>query len=168
MAEPANTPVPASTPRSASPVHNPHSLPLSPTRFAALNLTHERPHRPSVLLLGELPAHSPELVAVFRTQFRILQPTAAERERAAFVGALRDGRWGDFQAIVRPAWGSGAEMGKWDEEIIRVLPSSVRVFAGPGAGFDMIDTKLLGQRGMPLVRIFCSPPLPRLFQIAVS
>lgn len=38
-------------------------------------------------------------------------------------------------------------MGKWDEELIRLLPESVKVFASAGAGYDWVDTKSLGERG---------------------
>lgn len=38
-------------------------------------------------------------------------------------------------------------MGKWDQELISLLPQSVKVFASAGAGFDWADTKLLGERG---------------------
>lgn len=38
-------------------------------------------------------------------------------------------------------------MGLWDSELVDLLPSTVRVFASAGAGFDWADTKLLGERG---------------------
>lgn len=38
-------------------------------------------------------------------------------------------------------------MGKWDEELISLLPPTVRVFASAGAGFDWADTELLGKKG---------------------
>lgn len=39
-------------------------------------------------------------------------------------------------------------MGNWDEELIALLPGSVRVFASAGAGYDWVDTKVLGERGI--------------------
>lgn len=39
-------------------------------------------------------------------------------------------------------------MGRWDAELIGLLPTSVKVFASAGAGFDWADTKLLGKRGV--------------------
>jgi lactate dehydrogenase-like 2-hydroxyacid dehydrogenase len=39
-------------------------------------------------------------------------------------------------------------MGRWDAELIDLLPDSVKVFASAGAGFDWADTKLLGEKGM--------------------
>jgi lactate dehydrogenase-like 2-hydroxyacid dehydrogenase len=39
-------------------------------------------------------------------------------------------------------------MGQWDEELISLLPSSVRIFASAGAGFNWADVDILGQRGI--------------------
>ena len=38
-------------------------------------------------------------------------------------------------------------MGMWDEELIREVPESCRVFASAGAGFDWADVRKLGERG---------------------
>jgi lactate dehydrogenase-like 2-hydroxyacid dehydrogenase len=37
-------------------------------------------------------------------------------------------------------------MGQWDEELISLLPPSVRIFASAGAGFNWADTDALGRR----------------------
>lgn len=37
-------------------------------------------------------------------------------------------------------------MGQWDEELISLLPPSVRIFASAGAGFNWADVDLLGKR----------------------
>lgn len=37
-------------------------------------------------------------------------------------------------------------MGQWDEELISLLPKSVRIFASAGAGFNWADVDILGQR----------------------
>lgn len=118
MAEPANTPVASSTPQ-----------------------------RPVVLHIGDAVEYNPSTYAEFSAAFDVIRPTADERARPAFMAALRERRWGDFAAIFRPHWGSGGEMGKWDRELVDVLPPSVRVFASAGAGFDWADTELLGERG---------------------
>ena len=39
-------------------------------------------------------------------------------------------------------------MGQWDDELIHLLPSSVRIFASAGAGFNWADTEALGRRGI--------------------
>lgn len=38
-------------------------------------------------------------------------------------------------------------MGNWNAELIGLLPEEVKVFASAGAGFDWVDTKVLGERG---------------------
>lgn len=138
MADPTNTPVPSTpalTPRSTTPAPAP-----APANPAA------RP-KPRVLHIGDPVKYNPDTYTTFASQCDIIRPEAAERERGAFMAALREGRWGDFEAIFRPFWGTGGEMGSWDAELIALLPRSVRVFASAGAGFDWADTKLLGERG---------------------
>ena len=70
-----------------------------------------------------------------------------ERSRPEFVRALRERRWGDFAAVFRHFRDTGGEMGRWDAELISLLPSSVRVFASAGPGFDWADTRSLDERG---------------------
>lgn len=38
-------------------------------------------------------------------------------------------------------------MGKWDRELIELLPDTVKVYASAGAGFDWVDTEALAERG---------------------
>ncbi|KAK1757166.1 hypothetical protein QBC47DRAFT_378536 [Echria macrotheca] len=161
MAEPTNTPyppstpVPASTPRSSSPAPPIPSLtpdattttiPLRPSSSSA---------KPIVLHIGDPIKYNPSTYAEFSSRFEVIRPSAAERERSAFAQALREQRWGDFSAIFRPFWGTGGEMGRWDAELISLLPDSVKVFASAGAGFDWADTKLFGERGI----IYCNSGL---------
>lgn len=103
--------------------------------------------KPVVLHIGDPIKYNPETYAAFSSAFDVIRPSAAERQRPEFIRALRERRWGDFSAIFRPFWSTGGEMGKWDAELISLLPSSCRVFASAGAGFDWADTKLLGERG---------------------
>ncbi|KAK7757306.1 hypothetical protein SLS62_000856 [Diatrype stigma] len=111
--------------------------------------------KPRVLHIGDPIRYNPETWADFAARFDVVRPEAAERERAEFVRALRERRWGDFHAIYRPFWGSGGEMGHWDAELVDLLPDSVRVFASAGAGFDWADVKVLGERGI----IYCNSGL---------
>lgn len=39
-------------------------------------------------------------------------------------------------------------MGRWDRELIELLPPSMRVMASAGAGFDWVDTGVLAEFGM--------------------
>jgi hypothetical protein len=105
------------------------------------------PRRPIVLHIGDPIQYNPDTYEEFSQTFEVIRPSTAERERSEFIQALTERRWGDFSAIFRPFWGTGGEMGKWDAELIDLLPDSVKVFASAGAGFDWADTKLLGEKG---------------------
>ncbi|KAK4226426.1 hypothetical protein QBC38DRAFT_456303 [Podospora fimiseda] len=164
MAEPTNTPmppstpVPASTPRSGSPVRPIPSLnPSASTLTIPLWTSPDAPAktRPTVLHIGDPVRYNPNTYLEFTQAFDVIRPTVSERERPEFIKALKEKRWGNFSAIFRPFWGSGGEMGRWDGEVIGLLPDSVKVFASAGAGFDWADTKLLGERGI----IYCNSGL---------
>ena len=103
-----------------------------------------------VLHIGNPIKYNPDTYEEFSTAFHVIRPSAGERERTEFIKALKERRWGDFHAIFRPFWGTGGEMGRWDAELIGLLPDSVKVFASAGAGFDWADTKLLGEKGEPV------------------
>ncbi|KAF5023188.1 hypothetical protein F66182_4742 [Fusarium sp. NRRL 66182] len=143
-----------STPRATSPappvpvLSHPGS-PFIPTKLSMAT------SRPRVLHIGDPIQYNPETYLRFTVQFEVVRPSTEERQRPAFIKALKERRWGDFDAIFRPFWGTGGEMGKWDNELISLLPESVRVFASAGAGFDWADTKLLGERGI----IYCNSGL---------
>ncbi|KAK3326067.1 hypothetical protein B0H66DRAFT_146174 [Apodospora peruviana] len=171
MAEPTNTPmppstpVPATTPRSSSPSVPPvpsltpnasmTTVPLFPSFPPGQTSDNTLPKRPIVLHIGDPIKYNPSTYSEFSAQFDVIRPETAERERSAFITALREKRFGDFNAIFRPFWGTGGEMGRWDAELVSLLPKSVKVFASAGAGFDWADTKLLGERGI----IYCNSGL---------
>ncbi|KAK4172335.1 hypothetical protein QBC36DRAFT_76747 [Triangularia setosa] len=172
MAEPTNTPmppstpVPASTPRSSSPLQQysipsltPNAttttIPLWPSTTSSPDTTPRKPQRPIVLHIGDPIKYNPDTYAEFSTAFEVIRPSTPERERIEFIRALKEKRWGDFSAIFRPFWGTGGEMGRWDAELIDLLPSSVEIFASAGAGFDWADTKILGEKGI----IYCNSGL---------
>lgn len=117
--------------------------------------SHDEGRKPRVLHIGDPIRYNPETWAEFAARFDVVRPaTAADRERAPFLQGLRDRRWGDFDAVYRPFWGSGGEMGRWDAELIALLPDSVKVFASAGAGYDWADVELLGERGTCLLFFF--------------
>lgn len=105
------------------------------------------PSKPIVLHLGEPIDHHKELYSDLGSQFVFTNPPASDLERSAFIKNLRDRKWGDFSAIMRPFWNTGGEMGKWDKEIIELLPKSVKVYASAGAGYDWVDTHTLADHG---------------------
>ncbi|KKA20713.1 D-mandelate dehydrogenase [Rasamsonia emersonii CBS 393.64] len=85
--------------------------------------------KPVVLHLGDPVKYNLDLYERFASQFTIIRPSEEERQRDAFMAALKEKRWGDFDAIFRPFWNSGGEMGRWDRELVPLLPKSVKVFA---------------------------------------
>ncbi|KAH7202284.1 hypothetical protein DER44DRAFT_842268 [Fusarium oxysporum] len=151
MAEPTNTPVPASTPRATSPAPQ---LPFISQGSLSIRSSMTS-SKPRVLHIGDPVKYNPETYLRFSIQCEVIRPPTEERQRPEFTKALKEKRWGDFDAIFRPFWGTGGEMGKWDQELISLLPQSVKVFASAGAGFDWADTKLLGERGI----IYCNSGL---------
>lgn len=106
--------------------------------------------KPIILHIGDPIKYNLEEYQRFSTQFTIIRPTVQERQRPEFISALKEKRWGDFSAIYRPFWNTGGEMGKWDDELIPLLPNSVQIFASAGAGYDWADTELLAKRGITL------------------
>lgn len=100
-----------------------------------------------VLHIGDNIKYNHDVYERFASEFEIIQPTAAERERGEFMRALKERRWGDFHAIFRPFWNTGGEMGRWDAELIPLLPPSVRIMASAGAGYDWADVDIFAQHG---------------------
>ncbi|KAH8652302.1 D-isomer specific 2-hydroxyacid dehydrogenase [Xylariales sp. PMI_506] len=153
MAEPVNTPMPPSTPISATPRSTSPAPPVpSVSPSAVRGAGGSGGPKPIVLHIGDPVRYNPETYAAFSAAFTVVRPPAAERARPEFIRALKEKRWGDFAAIFRPFWSTGGEMGQWDAELIGLLPPSVRVFASAGAGFDWADTRALAERGV----VYCN------------
>ncbi|KAI8292887.1 Glyoxylate reductase 1 [Colletotrichum sp. SAR11_240] len=102
--------------------------------------------KPIVLQLGDDIKWNHDLHKDFGSKFEIRR--SYSMPRAEFIQALKDKKFGDFFAIYRPFWNTGGEMGNWDKELISLLPSSCKVYASAGAGFDWVDTESLAQRGV--------------------
>ncbi|KAI0129995.1 D-isomer specific 2-hydroxyacid dehydrogenase [Xylariales sp. AK1849] len=150
MAEPFNTPMPPGTPISATP-RSTSPAPLLPPPLPSISpptISTSGAPKPIVLHIGDPIKYNPDTYAVLSSAFTVVRPSTAERQRPEFIKALREKRWGDFAAIFRPFWGTGGEMGQWDEELISLLPPAVKVFASAGAGFDWADTKTFAERGI--------------------
>ncbi|KAK9780446.1 putative D-isomer specific 2-hydroxyacid dehydrogenase [Seiridium cardinale] len=154
MAEPVNTPMPpgtpiSATPRSTSPAPPPPPLPAI---FPPILPRSSSAPKPVVLHIGDPIKYNANTYSAFSALYTVIRPSTSERQRPEFIRALKDRRWGDFAAIFRPFWSTGGEMGAWDDELIALLPPSVKVFASAGAGFDWADTKLLAERGI----VYCN------------
>ncbi|KAF6808784.1 putative d-mandelate dehydrogenase [Colletotrichum plurivorum] len=103
--------------------------------------------KPIVLRLGEDIKYNHDYYRdVFTSRFDVV--ANEEPDRASFIAALKAGKYGDFAAIFRPHFQTGGEMGQWDDELIGLLPPSVRIFASAGAGFNWADVDALGRRGI--------------------
>ncbi|KAI4196389.1 MAG: hypothetical protein LQ350_006575 [Teloschistes chrysophthalmus] len=105
-------------------------------------------NRPRILFLGTDILYNPSIYKRLVSQFDIIQPPLKDLRREPFMQHLRDGTWGDFQAIMRPSWHSGNEMERWDRETIELLPKGLKVFASAGAGYDWVDTACLAEHGI--------------------
>ncbi|WYZ46621.1 hypothetical protein EsH8_IX_000846 [Colletotrichum jinshuiense] len=101
--------------------------------------------RPIVLRLGEDIKYNHDYYRnTFTDRFDVVANEEPDRE--SFIKALREKKYGDFSAIFRPHFQTGGEMGQWDDELISILPPSVRIFASAGAGFNWADVDALGRR----------------------
>ncbi len=111
--------------------------------------------KPVVLHLGDPVKYNTELYDHLDSQFDIINPSASDLERPAFLNHLRNKEWGDFVAIMRPFWNTGGEMGRWDRELVNLLPKGVKVYASAGAGYDWVDTDVLAEHGTFKLLICC-------------
>lgn len=103
--------------------------------------------KPIVLHLGDAIKYNHDFYnQEFLARFDIIHNDTNNRED--FISALREQRFGNFAAIFRPHFQTGGEMGQWNDELIDLLPSSVRIFASAGAGYNWADTDALGRRGI--------------------
>ncbi|EWZ82499.1 alcohol dehydrogenase [Fusarium oxysporum f. sp. lycopersici MN25] len=100
---------------------------------------------PIVLHIGDPIKYNHDLYKKLESKFTIIRPSAEERQRGAFLEALHQKKWGDFQAVMRPFWITGGEMGRWDKELIPLLPKSMKVYASAGAGYDWADVDIMAE-----------------------
>ena len=103
--------------------------------------------KPIVLHIGDAVKHNHDVYERFASEFTVIRPSAEERQREPFLQALRDRKWGDFVAVFRPFWNTGGEMGRWDKELIPLLPKSMKIYASAGAGYDWADVDIMAEHG---------------------
>ncbi|TVY50790.1 Glyoxylate reductase [Lachnellula cervina] len=108
--------------------------------------------KPIVLHIGDPVKWNTELYAQFSKDFTVIRPSTEDRQRDQFMKALKEKKWGNFDAIFRPFWSTGGEMGRWDKELIPLVPESCKIFASAGAGFDWADVDILAERGI----VYCN------------
>nr|2W2K_A Chain A, D-MANDELATE DEHYDROGENASE [Rhodotorula graminis]2W2L_A Chain A, D-MANDELATE DEHYDROGENASE [Rhodotorula graminis]2W2L_B Chain B, D-MANDELATE DEHYDROGENASE [Rhodotorula graminis]2W2L_C Chain C, D-MANDELATE DEHYDROGENASE [Rhodotorula graminis]CAA04756.2 D-mandelate dehydrogenase [Rhodotorula graminis] len=102
--------------------------------------------RPRVLLLGDPARHLDDLWSDFQQKFEVIPANLTTHD--GFKQALREKRYGDFEAIIKLAVENGTESYPWNADLISHLPSSLKVFAAAGAGFDWLDLDALNERGV--------------------
>ncbi|CAD0084617.1 unnamed protein product [Aureobasidium vineae] len=105
-------------------------------------------NKPTILWIGDAVKHNPAVYKRLESQFRIIRPEVEIRQRPAFLQALRSKTWGEFDAVLRPFWVTGGEMGRWDTELVPLLPKSCKIFASAGAGYDWADVDVLAEHGI--------------------
>lgn len=106
--------------------------------------------KPVLLHLGDDIKWNHDLYQTLSSKFTIVRSHSMSRPE--FKGALQSKKFGDFVAMYRPFWNTGGEMGNWDDELISLLPSSCKIYASAGAGFDWVDTARLAKSGI----IYCN------------
>ena len=122
------------------------ATPIYPTPYSSLTMSADQ--KPTILHIGDPIKYNHELYQKLEEKFTIIRPSAEERQRGPFLEALRQKKWGDFQAVMRPFWITGGEMGRWDRELIPLLPKSVKVYASAGAGYDWADVDVMAEAGI--------------------
>lgn len=125
------------------------------TNAATASPTSKPSTKPVILHLGDPIEYNTGLYDRLDAQFEIINPPASDLERPAFLNHLRNKTWGDFVAIMRPFWNTGGEMGRWDRELISLLPKEVKVYASAGAGYDWVDTDVLAEHGTFKLLVCC-------------
>ncbi|PMD37266.1 D-isomer-specific 2-hydroxyacid dehydrogenase-like protein [Hyaloscypha variabilis F] len=108
--------------------------------------------KPIVLHIGDPVKWNTAFYDIFSKDFTVVRPSLEERQRDAFMKGLKEGKWGNFSAIFRPFWNTGGEMGRWDKEMVPLIPKSCKIFASAGAGFDWADVDILAERGI----VYCN------------
>ncbi|KAE8423562.1 hypothetical protein BDV36DRAFT_279090 [Aspergillus pseudocaelatus] len=102
--------------------------------------------KPIVLQLGDDVRWNHDMYRAFQDTFDIRRSYTMTRPE--FIHTLKEKGFGDFFGIYRPFWNTGGEMGRWDEELISLLPKSCKIYASAGAGFDWVDTNSLARKGI--------------------
>ncbi|ORY11148.1 hypothetical protein BCR34DRAFT_653493 [Clohesyomyces aquaticus] len=102
----------------------------------------------TVVHIGDPIKYNPNVYESFTTKFHVIQPPSEQRQPAEFIKALQDRRWGDFHAVYCPFWNSGGEMGQWNEELVKHLPNTCKIFASAGAGYDWAGIPVLSKYGI--------------------
>ncbi|GAA5867436.1 hypothetical protein JCM3774_002903 [Rhodotorula dairenensis] len=102
--------------------------------------------KPRVLVLGDSPVYRKEQWTAFCDRFEVVPADLSSRSN--FQQSLRDERYGRIDGIVKFAVETGNAASPWDDELISLLPASVKLFAAAGAGYDYVSVPDLNARGI--------------------
>ncbi|KAI9814433.1 MAG: hypothetical protein M1827_003289 [Pycnora praestabilis] len=102
------------------------------------------PQKPKVLLLGVID-HAHDAWKSLGEVAELIEPEAVERSE--FIKEVKDGGLDGVVAIYR-TFGSFTITGRFDEELVNLLPSSVKFISHNGAGYDQIDIAVCTAKGI--------------------
>ncbi|KAJ5297674.1 hypothetical protein PENANT_c005G10119 [Penicillium antarcticum] len=102
--------------------------------------------KPKVLLLGSVDHASTAWTALGEVA-DLVEPIATNR--AEFIQECKDGKLDGVVAVYRTFF-SGKMTGLVDEELVNILPSSLKYIAHCGAGYDQIDVHACSTRNPPI------------------
>jgi glyoxylate reductase len=102
--------------------------------------------KPKVLLLGPI-FHAQETWNALSSIAELVEPRSTNR--ADFIRECQSGRLDGVVAVYRTFY-SAEVTGLWDEDLVNVLPSSLRFCAHCGAGYDQIDVRACSARNPPI------------------
>ncbi|KAM0787885.1 hypothetical protein ACM66B_003935 [Microbotryomycetes sp. NB124-2] len=101
--------------------------------------------RPLILVAGQVHFATKE-VAALANKFDIQTIDSSSRQ-AFFQDCAQGGRYSHAQAMYHNSFGS---LGPCNAELVNALPSSLKVIAHHGAGYDPIDVKACSDRGIQI------------------
>ncbi|OGE48230.1 hypothetical protein PENARI_c031G09240 [Penicillium arizonense] len=101
--------------------------------------------KPKVLLLGSI-SHASTAWSALGELAELIEPTATNR--AEFIQECKDGKLDGVVAIYRTF--STSITGLVDEELVNIMPSSLKYIAHCGAGYDQIDVHACSARSPPI------------------
>ncbi|ODA80400.1 hypothetical protein RJ55_03358 [Drechmeria coniospora] len=100
--------------------------------------------KPKVLLLGKI-EHAQEAWATIADIAHVLEPKATDRQQ--FLAECRSGIF-DGVTVAYRTFGSVSVTGRIDDELLDVLPKSLRFLCHNGAGYDQVDIPACTKRNV--------------------
>ena len=102
--------------------------------------------KPTILCIGDL-VHTQKEWEAWSSKYDLKE--FRNSKRPDFITRCKDGEYDDVVGLYRSNT-SAAETGPFDQEIISILPRSLRYICHNGAGYDNIDVEACTQRGIQI------------------